>query len=232
MHQAAYHGCRSGVLLHRNPNLPLVAPLRAIPLIGNPLADLIQPFLKVIVDLGYADPAHGFPNATQPMANLPQPFSVSPVNLKEVIQQLAAGIKQGIEDSIACLHDHACTHPPKGPGQQVTTTIAEIVRTLPARDLRRCLALYATVLATADFVNSALIPLPTYDVALFVEGSSRHSAESSSRDSSTPSSAPLPPTSAWSPRSAFSRFWCGLRPGRRDHRMRTGAPTTGLCIYG
>ena len=41
----------------QTPNLPLLAPLRAIPLIGKPLADLVQPFLKVIVNLGYADPA-------------------------------------------------------------------------------------------------------------------------------------------------------------------------------
>ncbi len=34
--------------------LPLLDPLRAIPILGNPLADLLQPFLKPIVDLGYA----------------------------------------------------------------------------------------------------------------------------------------------------------------------------------
>ncbi|MEE3066174.1 MAG: PE-PPE domain-containing protein [Actinomycetota bacterium] len=35
--------------------LPLLDPLRTfIPILGNPLADLLQPFLKPIVDLGYA----------------------------------------------------------------------------------------------------------------------------------------------------------------------------------
>ena len=216
------------------PNLPLVAPLRAIPLIGNPLADLIQPFLKVIVDLGYADPAHGFPNATQPMANLPQPFSVFPrVNPKEVIQQLAAGIKQGIEDSIACLHDHACTHPPKGPGQQVTTTIAEIVRTLPARISAGASALYATVLATADFVNSALISLPTYDVALFVEGIKQaFSGEfiqglvnavfrPIAADIGLVTTISVFQILVWLEGLAGAITGCG-----------PGAPTTGLCIYG
>ncbi len=43
----------------RTENLPLLAPLRAIPIIGEPLAALVQPALKVIVDLGYGDPAHG-----------------------------------------------------------------------------------------------------------------------------------------------------------------------------
>ncbi len=34
--------------------LPLLDPLRMVPILGNPLADLLQPFLKPIVDLGYA----------------------------------------------------------------------------------------------------------------------------------------------------------------------------------
>jgi hypothetical protein len=34
--------------------LPLLDPLRMLPILGNPLADLVQPFLKPIVDLGYA----------------------------------------------------------------------------------------------------------------------------------------------------------------------------------
>ncbi len=40
-------------------NLPLLAPLRAIPVIGPAMADEIQPDLRVLVDLGYnrADPA-------------------------------------------------------------------------------------------------------------------------------------------------------------------------------
>src|ERR1700756_1982185 len=35
------------------PNLPLLAPGRPLPLIGNPLADLVQPDLAVVVNLGY-----------------------------------------------------------------------------------------------------------------------------------------------------------------------------------
>jgi hypothetical protein len=34
--------------------LPLLDPLRMLPILGNPLADLLQPFLKPIIDLGYA----------------------------------------------------------------------------------------------------------------------------------------------------------------------------------
>ena len=40
-------------------NLPLLDPLRAIPVVGTPLADLLQPDLRVLVNLGYGDPNFG-----------------------------------------------------------------------------------------------------------------------------------------------------------------------------
>ncbi|MCB0933988.1 MAG: PE-PPE domain-containing protein [Mycobacterium sp.] len=156
----------------QTPNLPLLAPLRAIPLIGKPLADLVQPFLKVIVNLGYADPAHGFTSATQPMANLPMPFGIFPhVDPKEVIQQLAAAVPQGIHDFFAALGEGG-----QGSGvtlpslNQVVAVAKEIISTLPARISAGASALYATVLATADFLNALVVTLPAYDVSLFVEG--------------------------------------------------------------
>ncbi|WAC94420.1 PE-PPE domain-containing protein [Mycobacterium sp. Aquia_213] len=45
--------------------LPLLDPLRMLPILGNPLADLLQPFLKPIVDLGYAP---GFLPALNPVS--------------------------------------------------------------------------------------------------------------------------------------------------------------------
>ncbi len=36
-------------------DLPLLDPLRLIPVLGNPLANLLQPFLQPIVDLGYGN---------------------------------------------------------------------------------------------------------------------------------------------------------------------------------
>ena len=34
-------------------NLPLLDPLRLIAVLGNPLADLLQPFLRPFIDFGY-----------------------------------------------------------------------------------------------------------------------------------------------------------------------------------
>lgn len=74
-------------------NLPLLEPLRSIPVLGNPLAALIQPDLKVIVNLGFGDPAHGY--STGP-ANIPTPFGLfPPVSPGTVLSALAAGTQQG-----------------------------------------------------------------------------------------------------------------------------------------
>lgn len=160
----------------QTPHLPLLAPVRAIPFIGKPLAALVEPVLKVIVNLGYADPAHGFTAATQPDANVPSPFGLLIPNLtsplvKEIIGQLVAGVKQGIHDFFASFGTAS-----GGSGISLPTVgdiaglAKEVITTLPARISAGASALYATVLATADFINSALITLPAYDVRLFVEG--------------------------------------------------------------
>jgi hypothetical protein len=74
-------------------NLPLLDPLRAVPIIGNPLADLLQPDLKVIVNLGYGDPNYGY--STSP-ANVPTPFGLFPsVSPGVVAGALASGTQQG-----------------------------------------------------------------------------------------------------------------------------------------
>jgi PE-PPE domain/PE family len=48
-------------------NLPLLDPLRMIPILGNPLANLLQPFLTPFVDFGYAT---GLPGPLQSIGSL------------------------------------------------------------------------------------------------------------------------------------------------------------------
>lgn len=48
-------------------NLPLLDPLRMIPILGNPLANLLQPFLEPFVDFGYAT---GLPGPLQAAGSL------------------------------------------------------------------------------------------------------------------------------------------------------------------
>jgi hypothetical protein len=56
-------------------NLPLLDPVRAIPVIGNPIADLLQPDLRVLVDLGYGSTTQGL--VTRP-AERPHPVRGDP----------------------------------------------------------------------------------------------------------------------------------------------------------
>lgn len=165
-------------------DLPLLQPLRLLPLIGNPLADLIQPVLKVIVDLGYADPAHGFATATQPYANLQVPFGLFPdVSPLEVLSRLVAGVGQGVSDFIAAfgptgsiIRELNAISLPSLPTDIIpvpTDPITAVQQwlTSTANGISAALAsLYSGFLPTADIVNAISISLPAYDVALVLEG--------------------------------------------------------------
>ena len=75
-------------------NLPLLDPLRDIPVVGNPLADLVQPDTRVIVDLGYGD---GY-------ANVPTPAGLFPlVNPLTVGTELVTGAQQGVTAALVDL---------------------------------------------------------------------------------------------------------------------------------
>lgn len=81
------------------PNLPLLAPVRLLPLIGNPLADLIQPDLKVLVNLGYGNITNGWSPGP---ANVTTPIGLFPTNINpaDVLTALANGIPQGITNAL------------------------------------------------------------------------------------------------------------------------------------
>jgi hypothetical protein len=79
-------------------DLPLLDPVRLIPLIGNPLADLLQPDLRVLVNLGYGSITNGW---SQGPANVPTPFGLFPTNINpaDVLTALANGAVQGVTDA-------------------------------------------------------------------------------------------------------------------------------------
>jgi PPE-repeat protein len=80
-------------ILIPNPNLPLLDPLRAIPLVGNPLADLVQPDLRVLVELGYDRAAY---------QDVPTPFGLFPhIDPATVAAELQQGAVQGFDNALA-----------------------------------------------------------------------------------------------------------------------------------
>ncbi len=83
-------------------DLPLVQVIRAIPYAGPPLADIIQPDLRVICDLGYGDLGTGFDYANVPtpasLFSMPDLPVIATDLLKGAVQgPYAAGVEIGVE---------------------------------------------------------------------------------------------------------------------------------------
>lgn len=180
------------------PDLPLLEPLRAIPVIGNPVADLLQPDLSVLVNLGYGSTTQGW--STGP-ANVPTPFGVlPPVSPGAVLSALAAGAPQGVNAFMSDVHAEApvvaanlapanltsmLTAPATGGGAgsvpaALTAAVSspdgfiqalESANTNVANSLSGGLAnAYALLLPTADIANALAISMPSYDANLFLSG--------------------------------------------------------------
>jgi hypothetical protein len=87
-------------------DLPLLEPLRLIPILGNPLADLLQPDMTVLVNLGYGSITDGW---SQGPANVPTPFELFPtgLNWSDVLTALVNGVPHGIQAAVAGLENPA-----------------------------------------------------------------------------------------------------------------------------
>ncbi len=173
-------------------NLPLLTPLRAIPFIGNPLADLVQPDLKALINWGYGDPNYGW--STSP-ADVPTPFGFLPPlsATTELGPLLVSGTQQGMQ---AFASDLSAMVPPSLPNLSLSsltnllgsgastggapvalpsltgiisgieTANTNIVGTLTT-DVSTA---YATLLPTADITTAVVVSIPSYDVNLFLNG--------------------------------------------------------------
>jgi hypothetical protein len=178
-------------------NLPLLDPLRAIPVVGNPLADLLQPDLKVLVNLGYGDPNYGW---SQGPANVPTEFGLFPSlsDVEKVPGLLAAGTHQGITDF---MHDISAEFSSTG---SLTPSLGSLTSSLTIHSSGRLATIlanpanlvsalspvniadniynvvnalsaaasdaYQILLPTADVANALLTSLPAYDLTLFAAG--------------------------------------------------------------
>jgi hypothetical protein len=180
-------------------NLPLLDPVRAIPYIGNPVADLLQPDLTYLVNWGYGNPAYGY--STGP-ANVTTPFGfLPPLSATTALgPDLVSGTQQGIAAAASAFHAEglpslpslsvagisnaftsALSAAPSTPAlptaTSVASTIDSIISGLEAANTNIVGALttafstaYATLLPTADIVTAGLITLPSYDLNLFLNG--------------------------------------------------------------
>jgi hypothetical protein len=168
-------------------------PLHAIPVIGNPLADLLQPDLTYLVNLGYGDPIFGYSTSA---ANVPTPFGLFPSlsDFEQLPGLLASGTEQGIQNFIGDLTGTGpnpvtlslgslTSLPDTSSGTaSATSMLADALMALSAAasdpatsltDVVNALSsaastAYGTLLPTADLANALLTTLPAYDVSLFL----------------------------------------------------------------
>jgi hypothetical protein len=174
-------------------NLPLLDPLRSIPVVGNPLADLLQPDLKVLVNLGYGDPDYGW---SQGPANVPTEFGLFPPlsDVEKVPGLLVSGTQQGITDFMQDISAEltstgsltpslsSLAMPSSGPSAVMLPSPADLVSALSPVSVADGIynavnALsgaasdaYSTLLPTADVANGLVTSLPAYDLTLFAAG--------------------------------------------------------------
>jgi hypothetical protein len=190
-------GTETNYYLIPTTDLPLLDPVRDIPIVGNPLADLLQPDLTVLVNIGYGNPDYGYsagPDGYLP-ANEPTPFGLFPdINLSTVAQDLLTGAQTGwqaFESDIsseisefetgglsALLGSSSET---SGPSLSDLLTVLSSDLSSPEAfsntitDIVNALSgaaatAYSTLVPAADVANALLTTLPNYDLTLFLNG--------------------------------------------------------------
>lgn len=161
-------------------NLPLLDPLRSIPVVGPLAADLIQPDLKVLVNLGYGDPEFGWVNEN---ADVATPLGLFPSfeDLAEVPELLLQGAVQGVENVIEDLqHPAELFSLDDNPILNLlqTSFLPELsLQTFPIPGLQSipeaissaASELYSTLLPLADITTALFTTLPAYDLDLFFD---------------------------------------------------------------
>ncbi len=174
-------------------NLPLLEPLRLIPYVGNPIADLVQPVLAPLVNWGYGDPNFGW--STGP-ANVTTPFGFLPPlsDTTALGPALVSGVHQGIG---AMISDFQAEGPPQLPSlsgisQTFTSlfsgsgtptlptglpTLTDVISGIQTANTQIANAVttatstaYSTLLPTADIAMAALVSLPSYDFNEVLDG--------------------------------------------------------------
>lgn len=159
--------------------LPLLDPLQLIPFIGNPLADLLNPDLSVLVNLGYGDAADNYLGGfSQGDADVPTALGFLPSMsvLEQVPQALVNGFEQGVSAAFNDLIDpnnyvytlpswaqELVTFAEALPGTEfsvlspVPTTLADLFDTFPPH----------TGVPVLDVATALFVTLPEIDYNVF-----------------------------------------------------------------
>ena len=176
-------------------DLPPSTPLRALPLIGNPLADLLQPDLRYLVNWGYGDPNFGW--STSP-ADVPTPFGfLPPLSATTALGSLFPAQRNPAGPAFVCgdLSALAPTSLPTLssllPGAasmggvapalpapaSIPSTLTGIISGIESANNNIVGTLtadittaYSALLPTADLATAVVVTIPSYDLDLFLNG--------------------------------------------------------------
>ncbi|OBK14157.1 PE-PPE domain-containing protein [Mycobacterium asiaticum] len=174
--------------------LPLVQPLRSIPVFGNAIADLVEPNLTYLVNWGYGDPHYGYSTS---YADVHTPFGLIPPMPENFIGDQIALANQGfsafagdinamVPTSLPSLTDLLPSGGGGGGGGgglpfalPPTTgfSVNDVFDAIKAANTNVTTAItsaaadgYALLLPTADIANTIVTTLPSYNFNLFLDG--------------------------------------------------------------
>ncbi|MGV0734665.1 PE-PPE domain-containing protein [Mycolicibacter sinensis] len=86
--------------------LPLLAPLQLVPILGQPLYELLEPVTRILVNLGYGNLEYGWPPGD---VDVPAASGLFPADIDfgDLLTALGNGVQQGVSNAISSLLDPA-----------------------------------------------------------------------------------------------------------------------------
>jgi len=151
--------------------LPLLMPLASIPVVGQPIYDLLEPAMRVLVNLGYGSITEGWSAGP---ANVATPFELFPSDLDwgEVLTALGNGAQQGWNDFVDDLSNLSFPSAAELLGSSagdVTSFALPSLTELANAFSSIASTAYATLLPTADIINALLTTAPAYAFEVFAQ---------------------------------------------------------------
>ncbi len=87
-------------------SLPLLDPLRLIPIVGQPIYDLLEPDTRILVDLGYGSIDHGWASGDADLVTASGMFPTD-INSNDLVTALGNGLQTGVSNFVADLGNPA-----------------------------------------------------------------------------------------------------------------------------
>ncbi|MEB3032395.1 PE-PPE domain-containing protein [[Mycobacterium] nativiensis] len=150
--------------------LPLLMPLKSMPVIGQPLYDLLEPTMRILVNLGYGSITNGWDSGP---ADVATPYSLFPTDLDwgEVLKALGNGAQEGVQNffnDLTHLSFPSAADLLGAPADVAALSMPSFTDIVNAFTSITSTA-YATLLPTADILNAMLTTAPAYAASVFAQ---------------------------------------------------------------